>query len=281
MIHRSSIGAASLAAVLCMSIADAKAEDAKKYPNWEGMWKRGSPVGVFDPSKPGGAGQQPPLNAEYQAIFEANLAKGKAGIQFDIKGTCGPVGMPRVMNMNQPMEFIIKPTVIYMLMESQSPIRRIYTDGRPWPKDPDRGYVGYSIGKWLDTDNDGTYDTLEIETRAMKGVRLMDNSGIPLSPDGETVVKEKIYLDKANPDIMHNEITTIDPAFTRPWTVSRFYKRVHNGRPQEYNCAEDNRWVVIGGRTYVADTDGYLMPIQKDQPPPDPKLFQKYFGPKK
>jgi hypothetical protein len=188
--------------------------------------------------------------------------------------------MPRVMNMNQPMEFIIKPTVIYMLLESQSPIRRIYTDGRPWPKEPDRAYVGYSIGQWLDTDNDGIYDTLEVETRALKGVRLMDNSGIPLASDGETVVKEKMYLDKANPDIMHNEITTIDHAFTRPWTVSRFYKRVHNGRPQEYNCAEDNRWVVIGGRTYVTDTEGYLMPIQKDEPPPDPKLFQKYF-PKK
>src|SRR5713101_6578381 len=89
-----------------------------------------------------------------------------------------------------------------------------------------------------------------------------------------------MYLDKANPDIMHNEITTIDHAFTRPWTVSRFYKRVHDGRPQEYNCAEDNRWVVIGGRTYVADAEGYLMPIQKDEPAPDPKLFQKYFGPK-
>jgi hypothetical protein len=31
----------------------------------------------------------------------------------------------------------------------------------------------------------------------------------------------------------------------------------------------------------VTSTEGYLMPIQKDQPPPDPKLFQKYFGPKK
>ena len=209
------------------------------------------------------------------------MAKDKAGEVFDPKFTCGPVGMPRVMNMNQPMEFIIKPTVIYMLLESQSPIRRVYTDGRAWPATPDPSYVGYSIGKWLDTDNDGTYDTLEIETRALKGVRLMDNSGIPLSPEGETVVKEKIYLDKANPDIMHNEITTIDPAFTHPWTVSRFYKRVHDGRPQEYNCAEDNRWVVIGGRTYVTDADGYLMPIQKDEPAPEPKLFQKYFNAKK
>jgi hypothetical protein len=35
------------------------------------------------------------LTPEYQKVFEANLAKGKAGIFFDIKGTCGPVGMPR------------------------------------------------------------------------------------------------------------------------------------------------------------------------------------------
>jgi hypothetical protein len=150
----------------------------------------------------------------------------------------------------------------------------------PWPKEPDRSFVGYSIGQWIDTNNSGIYDTLEVETRSFEGPRLMDNSGIPLHEDGETVVKEKIYLDKANPDIMHNEITTIDHAFTRPWVVSRFYKRVHNGRPQEYNCGEDNRWVVIGGWTYLADTEGYLMPIQKDEPPPDPRLFQKYF-PKK
>ena len=273
MHYRSSVVA--VAALMCLSMA-AGAQDAKKYPAFEGMWDRGSPLGSWDPTKPPGRGQQAPLTPEYQAVYEANMAKDKAGLVFDPKFTCGPVGMPRVMNMNQPMEFIIKPAVIYMLIESQSPIRRIYTDGRAWPKDPDRSYVGYSIGKWLDTD-----DALEIETRAMKGLRLMDNSGIPLAADDETVVKEKIYLDKANPDIMHNEITTIDHAFTRPWTVSRFYKRVHDSRPQEYNCAEDNRWVVIGGWTYVTDSEGNLMPIQKDQPPPDPKLFQKYFGPKK
>jgi hypothetical protein len=259
----------------------AGAQDAKKYPAFEGMWDRGSSLGSWDPTKPPGPGQQAPLTPEYQAVYEANMAKDKAGLMFDPKFTCGPVGMPRVMNMNQPMELVIKPTVIYMLLENQSPIRRIYTDGRAWPSDPDRSYVGYSIGKWLDTDNDGTYDALEIETRAMKGLRLVDNSGIPLASDGDTVVKEKIYLDKANPDIMHNEITTIDHAFTRPWSVSRFYRRVHEGRPQEYNCAEDNRWIVLGGWTYVTDADGYLMPIQKDEPPPDPKLFQKYFGPKK
>ena len=160
---RSSIVA--IAVLLCLSMA-AGAQDAKKYPAFEGMWDRGSSLGSWDPTKPPGRGQQAPLTPEYQAVYEANMAKDKAGVVFDPKFTCGPVGMPRVMNMNQPMEFIIKPTVIYMLMESTSPLRRIYTDGRAWPKDPDRSYVGYSIGKWLDPDSAGTYHTLEIETRA-------------------------------------------------------------------------------------------------------------------
>jgi hypothetical protein len=273
---RSALGAVALAAVLVSSAA-ATAEEAKKYPDWEGLWNRGSSVGTWDPSKPGGLGQQAPLTPEYQAVFETNLAKGKAGIQFDIKGTCGPVGMPRLMMMYEPMEIVIKPKTTYMLVESMSPIRRIYTDGREFPAEPDPSFVGYSIGKWLDTDNDGTYDTLEIETRDMRGPRLFDSVGIPLHKDNETVVKEKLYLDKANPDILRNEITTYDHALTRPWTVSRFYKREHHPIYEEYNCTEDNRWVAIGGELYLADSEGYLMPIQKGQSPPDLKYLQKYF----
>ena len=277
MHDRAAIAGAAL--LLCLSMG-ASAQDVKKYPAFEGIWDRGSSIAGWDPAKPAGEPQQPPLTPEYQAVWEANIAKDKAGREFDPKFTCGPVGMPRVMQINQPMEVIIKPGTVYMLIENQSPIRRIHTDGRPWPENPDPAYVGYSVGKWIDTDNTGTYDTLEVETRALKGVRLMDNSGIPLADDGSTVITERLYLDKSNPDILHNEITTMDHAFTHPWAISRFYKRVHDGRPQEYNCAEDNRWVVLGGWTYIADSDGYLMPIQKDEPPPDPKLFQKYF-PKK
>jgi hypothetical protein len=50
---------------------------------------------------------------------------------------------------------------------------------------------------------------------------------------------------------------------------------------EEYPCTEDNRWVAIGGQLYLADSEGYLMPIRKEQPPPDPKYLQKYFGPTK
>lgn len=277
MRYRLSISAAAIAASMFLPIVCANAQDAKKYPAWEGMWKRGTPVNVWDPTKPPGLGQQAPLTAEYRALHEANITKAKAGIEFDPKSTCGPVGMPRVMAMYEPMEIVIKPKVTYMLIESMSPVRRIFTDGRDWPKDAYPSFVGYSIGQWLDTDGDGTYDTLEIETRnIMKGPRLYENTGIPLAHDNETIVKEKIYLDKADSNIMRLEITTIDNALTRPWTVSRFLRREHDP-VSEFICTEDNRWVVIAGRMYMMDSDGYFMPIQKDQPPPELKYFQKYF----
>ncbi len=268
---------AFIAALVLAPVIGVKAQDAGRYPAFEGNWKRGSSVGRWDPARPAGLGQQAPLKPEYKAVHEANIAKEKAGIDYDPKATCGPVGMPRVMSMYQPMEIVIKPNVTYMLIESVNPVRRIYTDGRDWPEDPFPSYLGISIGKWLDTKGAGRFDALEIETRNIsKGPRLYEGTGIPFAEDNQTIVREKLYLDAKNPDILHNEITTIDNALTRPWTVSRFYEREFEPLA-EYVCAEDNRWIVIGGHTYVADFDGYFMPIQKNQPPPDQKYFQKYF----
>ena len=36
--------------------------------------------------------------------------------------------------------------------------RRIFTDGRDWPKEMQPSFSGYSIGKWIDEDGDGRYD---------------------------------------------------------------------------------------------------------------------------
>jgi hypothetical protein len=280
---RNVAGAFALALVLSgLSLAvAARADEAKKYPDWNTLWNRGSPPGVWDPSKPKGLGQEAPLKPEYQKIHEENIAKEKAGINFDIKDTCGPVGMPRLMTAYEPIEIVITPKVTYMLAESMSPLRRIWTDGRDWPKDVDPSFVGYSIGKWVDTKNTGTYDTLEIETRYMKGPRLMESTGIPLADDGSTVVNEKLHLDDKDPTILRDEITTMDSAFTHPWTVSRFMKRAKDPIFEEYNCTEDNHWLTIGGNLYLTDNDGYVMPIQKGQPAPDPKYFQKYYKPAK
>jgi hypothetical protein len=271
MHSRIGLGSMILAAALCAAGA-ASAQEAKKYPNWEGQWGRSSRVGIWDSTKPGGLGQQAPLTPEYQKVLEANIKKQEEGKDFDPKGNCVAPGMPRMMMIYQPMEIIIKPSVTYFLVESTSPIRRVYTDARAWPKTMPPAFAGYSIGQWSDEDNDGVYDTLTIETRGISGPRLVDGM-IPLADDDSTVVKERISLDKANPDMMKNEITTMDSAFTRPWTVTRQYRREKNPSYSEYNC-EDKRNVVINGESYWIGVDGYLMPIAKGQKPPDLKYFK-------
>jgi hypothetical protein len=137
--------------------------------------------------------------------------------------------------------------------------------------------AGYSIGTRSDTDGDGRFDTLEIETRNFKGPRTVESTGIPLAEDNQTVVKEKIYLDKADNEVMHNIITIIDNAFTHPWTVDKRYRRERNVVWFEDNCNENNHHVVIGSENYYisGEGNGFLMPARKDQAPPALRYFKQ------
>jgi hypothetical protein len=274
---RSPIGSIALAAAALIIAANSvHAFDETKYPDWSGQWRRPPGVGnQWDTSRPPRQGR-PPLTPEYQAIYEANLKDQAAGGQgTDPTYTCIPDGMPRAMNVIFPMEIVIQPHITHIMIEYLSMLRRIFTDGRDWPKEAEPSFMGYSIGKWIDEDGDGRYDALDVETRNLKGPRSFDASGIPLHADNQTIVKEHIYLDKAKPDILHDEVTTIDHALTRPWTVLKTYHRVRNPIWVEAICAEGNQHVRIGNENYMISADGYLMPAKKGQAPPDLRYFNQ------
>jgi hypothetical protein len=280
MVCRGSIGMIALALALGAVIAGAGAQGGSnspdlKYPDWRGQWVR---IGgeQFDPSKPQGLAQQAPLTAEYQALYAATLAGDASGRAPDnAQAACAPPGMPRMMIGYQPVEIVITGEVTYVMSDSVNPLRRIYTDGRAWPTTSEPTFTGFSIGQWEDTDGDGRYDTLAIETRGLRGPRAFDTSGLPLHEDNATVVKERISLDKVDRNVLRNEITTIDHALTHPWTVTRTYRRESNPAWLEYNCGENLKSVVIRGETYQVSDDGYLMPGKKDQPQPDLRYFKQ------
>ena len=100
---------------------------------------------------------------------------------------------------------------------------------------------------------------LEVETRDFSGPRAFDLCGIPLHEDNETVIKERIFLDKADPNLLHDQMTVEDHALTRPWTVMKSYRRSAEARPQwhEYICAWENKTMKIGDETYLISNDGY------------------------
>jgi len=275
MDHRRLVWAAA-AAIALAAVAGARAGEEKQYPDWEGQWVRIGGGGQFDPNKPPNRGQNPPLTAEYKAVWETHLADTEAGGQkYNPQIRCLPSGMPRMMMAYDPMEVIIMPKITYIEVTFGSEFRRIYTDGRDWPNPPQPSFEGYSIGKWTDQDGDGRYDLLEVETRDFKGPRTYDGAGIPLHEDNQTVIKERFSLDKSDPDVLNDEITTIDHALTRPWIVTRSYSRNHKPLWMETPCEESNQYVLIGGDTYVISVDGFLMPTKKNQPPPDLKNFNR------
>jgi len=277
------IVAVSFIATLMVAPNRAQAADDAKYPNLKGQWTRVIVPGVrgqpsFDQTKSWGPGQGAPLTPEYQRVFEASLAdqvNGGHGNNID-RARCGPSGMPHMMVSFRGFEVIVTPETTYILVGDQDQPRRIYTDGRAWPKEITPTYGGYSIGRWIDQDGDGRYDVLEVETKGFKGPRVFDSSGLPLHHDNQSVFKERFYLDQADPNILHDEITVIDNALTRPWTVDKRYTR--DADPQvewfESVCVEYNGQVFIGKENYMLSGDGFLMPVRKDQPPPDLRYFK-------
>jgi hypothetical protein len=265
---RSSIGTVTLAAALLMTFFGAHAFDQSKYPDWKGVWNSQSPK-RWTPT-----GEKAPLTEEYQALFEWNTKDQAAGGHgTEPSWTCLAPGMPRIMVVYEPMEIVITPATTYILISHIHDNRRIFTDGRDWPKDVEPSFRGYSIGKWIDEDGDGRYDVLAIETRGFKGPRIFDPTGIPLHEDNGTVIKERFRL--VEDGVVEDEITTIDSALTKPWTVTRKFKRQPRAAWAEYVCQEHNTLLVLQKETYFIREDGYLMPSRRDQPPPDLRRFQE------
>jgi hypothetical protein len=274
MLYRSSICAVALAAVLLATPSAAQVVDFGKYPNFRGQWVRtGNPNNWFQLAGP------PPLTPEYKKIFDDITADLKSGGPGNWPSTfCTPAGMPAMMSFYDPGEIIVMPDITYILIShNDDSYRRIYTDGRPWPTETELTFAGYSIGKWLDEEGTGKYTVLEVETRFLRLPRGYDTSGLPFHSDGQAVIKERIYLDKADPNTLNDEITVIDHALTRPYTKLQKVTRNPSPRPVWHSdvCSADNTWVKIGDEPYYLSADGKLMPSKKNQAPPDLQYFKQ------
>jgi len=280
MLHRSLIGGLVLA-LSFGAAAHAWAFDETRYPDWTGQWTRISIApgpASFDPTKTVGLGQEAPLIPEYQAILEASVADQAAGgFGVDRTNSCFSPGMPRIMNVYTPMEILITPDTVHILINNIRDNRRIYTDGRDWPEEFLASFAGYSIGRWIDTRGQGRYDLLEVETRGFAGPRAYDDTGLPLHRDNQTIVKERLYTDAGDPNVLHDAITVIDHALTRPWSATKNYRRGQRAHIvwRDAACVEENQHVRIGEESYMLSADGKLMPVKKGQPPPDLSYFNR------
>ena len=274
MSYRGLFCAVAVASALAAMPSAAQVVDLGRYPDFKGQWVRTGNPNNWIPL----AGQ-PPLTPEYDKIWDGIKADLKSGGPGNWPSTfCVPAGMPAMMAFYDPGEIIVTPEITYVLIShNDDSYRRIYTDGRNFPAEVEPTYAGYSIGKWVDEDGDGRYDVLEVETRFLKLPRSYDISGIPFHSDGQAVIKERIFLDKADRNTLFDEITVTDHALTRPYVKTQKVTRNANPRPVWLSevCSETNTHVRIENENYFRSADGKLMPAKKDQAPPDLRYFKQ------
>jgi hypothetical protein len=143
---------------------------------------------------------------------------------------CLPPGMPGIMGQPYPMEFLLTPGKVTIVIEAYTQVRHIYTDGRALPQDPDPKFFGTSIGRW-----EG--DTLVAETVGFSD-HVQHARGVPHGDKMKIVERFRL----TDPDTMSIETTVSDPdVLATPYTTTATLRRHRNWTISEYICEENNR----------------------------------------
>ena len=222
----------ALSAVASLALAQNPIRRAPTAADWAALAKLPDFTGVWEVAGEGrnrGVAPQagPSLTPEYAAKRDALRASAR---EDNETANCLPAGMPAIMGQPYPMEFLITPGKVTIVIEAYTQVRHIYTDGRTLPEDPDLKFHGTSVGRW-----EG--DTLVVDTVGFSPLTQLDRG---VSHSEKMRIAERFRL--TDPDTMTIETTITDSdALTTPYTTNRTLKRHRNWTIAEYICEENNR----------------------------------------
>jgi hypothetical protein len=226
-----------LTATLCAADpAGEQTETAKSAPtaaDWAALAKLPDFTGVWEIAMGGGGGRGRGL-PQGPALTPAAAAKRKElqslGREDNQTANCVPPGMPGIMGQPYPMEFLLTPGKVTIVIEAYTQVRHIYTDGRTLPDDPDLKFHGTSVGRWegsaLVVDSIGFSPLTELAGNVPHSDKMR--------------IRERFTL--TGPDTMNIETTVTDPeVLTAPFTTTRALQRHRSWTIAEYVCQENNR----------------------------------------
>ena len=247
--YASIITATAMLAVLCVAptLASGQAAASKAIPrladgkpDFNGVWDRPRVGDVTRDSKECGSGaptvgctQKGSGPLAYTPLGEKTMK----GERFDYAARCLPWGYTRAMQTSYPLEIIQTPKRLAYLFESNNVFHVIPTDGRSLPKDAEKVWLGYSVGRY-----EG--DTLVIETNGFNGQTWIDTAEHP-SSDALKVTERLRHLDA---DRIEYEVTWEDPKmYTKPFKNTRTWVRMAPGSElMEWWCMENNKDLLEG-----------------------------------
>ncbi len=230
-------GIALAAGLLYPGRAGAQAPVINKPPtpaDWAQLAKLPDFSGVWNPNISDQKNQietnPVPWKPSIAATVAALTAEEKAGRPKGLFVDCLPEAMPSWMLItHNAMEILFTPGRVTILGESDgNRLRRIHTDGRPHPSDPDPSFHGHSIGHW----EKGTLVVDTVGILPQTYLAISEAVGVP--NNGGLRVIERIHL--KGPDILADDIEIIAPnVLTAPWKTTRLYFRQ---RARKYDIVE-------------------------------------------
>jgi hypothetical protein len=201
---------------------------------YEALAKLPDLSGVWTPDVRDQARQEtqnmPPWTPKIAKQIDHLIAEEDAGRPFPIIDHCFPTGMPSYMLItHNAFELLVTPGRITLLGEGDgNRLRRIYTDGRPHPADPDPSFHGHSIGHW----EGGTLVVDTIAVFPQSYLAISESVGVP--NNGGMHIVEHLHLKGANTLLDDLEITA-PKILSRTWKTTRIYYRT---REQKFDIVE-------------------------------------------
>lgn len=196
-----------------------------KLPDWTGVWTPDMSDQIAQERT-----NPPPWKPYIAKQIEKMYADEKGGRPFEIIDHCFPTGMPSWMLItHNAFEVLFTPGRVTLLGEGDgNRLRRIYTDGRPHPPDPDPSFHGHSIGHW----DGGTLvvDTIGLLPQAYLAV----NEAVGVPNNGDMHIVERLHLQ--GPDTLLDDLEiTASKVLSQPWHTTRKYYRQ---RARKYDIVE-------------------------------------------
>ena len=180
----------ALAVVFVWPAASANGQGVPGNGKFKPIYEKGATDQQFDPHDFTGIWEMtvrdhtlgtpaPPLTPAGVAAMEGRVV-GQGPILGNAPWyTCNPMGFPRLVNDDEPMEWIMTKDKVLQVFQWESRIRYLWTDGRTLPSGQNLenlgpAWYGHSVANW-----DG--DTLIVNTVGLEERAWLDQNALPKS----------------------------------------------------------------------------------------------------
>ena len=231
---------AFVAAALLFAAAAAMAQ-APNAADWTAIASLPDFSGVWIPDVKDQVKQEktnpPPWKPNILKQVDQLYAEEQAGRPFLLLHHCLPHGMPSWMLItHNPFEILMTPGRVTLLGEVDgNRMRRIYTDGREHPEDPDLSLHGNSIGRW--EGDTLVVDTVGIQPQAFIAV----NEAVGIPNNGEMHIVERLHMPR--PNVLADDMEITAPkVLGATWKTTRLFYRypAKHYEITEGECAQED-----------------------------------------